>query len=46
MAIAAHPALTEDQRECIDIATPAVFLARDDAGWIHGQLINAAGGAR
>jgi 3-oxoacyl-[acyl-carrier protein] reductase len=29
-----------------DIATAAVFLASDDAGWITGQLINAAGGAR
>ena len=29
-----------------DIATAAVFLASDDAGWISGQLINAAGGAR
>jgi len=29
-----------------DIATAAVFLASDDAGWINGQLINAAGGVR
>jgi 3-oxoacyl-[acyl-carrier protein] reductase len=29
-----------------DIATAAVFLASDDAGWITGQLINAGGGAR
>jgi 3-oxoacyl-[acyl-carrier protein] reductase len=29
-----------------DIATAAVFLASDDAGWISGQLINATGGAR
>ena len=29
-----------------DIATAAVLLASDDAGWINGQLINAAGGAR
>lgn len=29
-----------------DIATAAVFLASDDAGWISGQLINAAGGTR
>ena len=29
-----------------DIARAAVFLASDDAGWINGQLINAAGGAR
>jgi len=29
-----------------DIATAAVFLASDDAGWINGQLVNAAGGAR
>ena len=29
-----------------DIATAAVFLASDDSGWINGQLINAAGGAR
>jgi 3-oxoacyl-[acyl-carrier protein] reductase len=29
-----------------DIADAAVFLASDDAGWINGQLINAAGGAR
>ena len=29
-----------------DIATAAVFLASDDAGWISGQLINAAGGVR
>ena len=29
-----------------DIATAAVFLASDDAGWINGQVINAAGGAR
>jgi 3-oxoacyl-[acyl-carrier protein] reductase len=29
-----------------DIATAAVFLASDDAGWINGQLINAGGGAR
>jgi 3-oxoacyl-[acyl-carrier protein] reductase len=29
-----------------DIATAAVFLASDDAGWITGQLINAAGGVR
>lgn len=29
-----------------DIATAAVFLASDDAGWITGQLLNAGGGAR
>jgi 3-oxoacyl-[acyl-carrier protein] reductase len=29
-----------------DIADAAVFLASDQAGWINGQLINAAGGAR
>ena len=29
-----------------DIATAAVFLASGDSGWINGQLINAAGGAR
>jgi 3-oxoacyl-[acyl-carrier protein] reductase len=29
-----------------DIATAAVFLASDDAGWISGQLINATGGVR
>jgi len=29
-----------------DIAGAAVFLASDNAGWINGQLINAAGGAR
>lgn len=29
-----------------DIARAAVFLASNDAGWINGQLINAAGGAR
>jgi len=29
-----------------DIADAAVFLASDDARWINGQLINAAGGAR
>jgi len=29
-----------------DIATAAVFLASDDAGWINGQIINAAGGSR
>jgi 3-oxoacyl-[acyl-carrier protein] reductase len=29
-----------------DIATAAVFLASDDAGWISGQLINAGGGVR
>jgi 3-oxoacyl-[acyl-carrier protein] reductase len=29
-----------------DIATAAVFLASDNSGWINGQLINAAGGAR
>ena len=29
-----------------DIADAAVFLASDNAGWINGQLINAAGGAR
>ncbi len=29
-----------------DIATAAVFLASDDAGWITGQLINASGGVR
>jgi 3-oxoacyl-[acyl-carrier protein] reductase len=29
-----------------DIASAAVFLASGDAGWINGQLINAAGGAR
>jgi 3-oxoacyl-[acyl-carrier protein] reductase len=29
-----------------DIATAAVFLASHDSGWISGQLINAAGGAR
>lgn len=29
-----------------DIATAAVFLASDDAGWISGQLINATGGSR
>jgi 3-oxoacyl-[acyl-carrier protein] reductase len=29
-----------------DIADAAIFLASDDSGWINGQLINAAGGAR
>jgi 3-oxoacyl-[acyl-carrier protein] reductase len=29
-----------------DIATVAVFLASDDAGWITGETILAAGGAR
>ncbi len=29
-----------------DIATAAVFLASDDAGWITGQTLIAAGGAR
>jgi 3-oxoacyl-[acyl-carrier protein] reductase len=29
-----------------DIAEIAVFLASDEAGWLTGQLINAAGGAR
>jgi len=29
-----------------DIATAALFLASDDAGWITGQLLNAGGGAR
>ncbi len=29
-----------------DIADAAVFLASDNSGWINGQLINAAGGAR
>ena len=29
-----------------DIADVAVFLASDDAGWLTGQLINAAGGVR
>jgi len=29
-----------------DIATAAVLLASDDAGWVNGQLINATGGAR
>jgi 3-oxoacyl-[acyl-carrier protein] reductase len=29
-----------------DIADIAVFLASDASGWINGQLINAAGGAR
>lgn len=29
-----------------DIADAAVFLASDESGWINGQLINAAGGAR
>ncbi|WP_419757538.1 SDR family NAD(P)-dependent oxidoreductase [Acidisoma sp.] len=29
-----------------DIATVAVFLASDDAGWISGETILAAGGAR
>jgi 3-oxoacyl-[acyl-carrier protein] reductase len=29
-----------------DIANVAVFLASDEAGWITGQLINAAGGVR
>jgi 3-oxoacyl-[acyl-carrier protein] reductase len=29
-----------------DIATAALFLASDDAGWITGQLLSAGGGAR
>lgn len=29
-----------------DIADAAVFLASDDAGWVNGQIIYAAGGAR
>ncbi|QMV17823.1 glucose 1-dehydrogenase [Granulicella sp. 5B5] len=29
-----------------DIADAAVLLASDESGWINGQLINAAGGAR
>jgi 3-oxoacyl-[acyl-carrier protein] reductase len=29
-----------------DIADAAVFLASDDARWISGQVIYAAGGAR
>ena len=29
-----------------DIADVAVFLASDEAGWLTGQLINAAGGVR
>ena len=29
-----------------DIATIAVFLASDDAGWITGQLLDAGGGLR
>ncbi len=29
-----------------DIATAAVFLASDDSGWITGQTLIAAGGAR
>jgi 3-oxoacyl-[acyl-carrier protein] reductase len=29
-----------------DIADAAVFLASDESGWIDGQIINAAGGAR
>jgi 3-oxoacyl-[acyl-carrier protein] reductase len=29
-----------------DIATIAAFLASDDSGWVNGQIIQAAGGAR
>ena len=29
-----------------DIATIAAFLASDDAYWVNGQTISAAGGAR
>ena len=29
-----------------DIATVVSFLASDDAGWITGQIIPAAGGLR
>jgi 3-oxoacyl-[acyl-carrier protein] reductase len=29
-----------------DIATIAAFLASDDAGWVNGQTIEAAGGNR
>ena len=29
-----------------DIATIASFLASDDAGWVNGQTIQAAGGNR
>jgi 3-oxoacyl-[acyl-carrier protein] reductase len=29
-----------------DIATAAALLASDDSGWINGQAIHAAGGAR
>jgi 3-oxoacyl-[acyl-carrier protein] reductase len=29
-----------------DIATVAAFLASDDSGWVNGQTIQAAGGAR
>jgi 3-oxoacyl-[acyl-carrier protein] reductase len=29
-----------------DIATVAAFLASDDSGWVTGQIIQAAGGAR
>jgi 3-oxoacyl-[acyl-carrier protein] reductase len=29
-----------------DIATIAAFLASDDSGWVNGQTIQAAGGAR
>jgi len=30
----------------VDIATIATFLASDDAGWVNGQTIEAAGGNR
>lgn len=43
-AVAATPLGRTGQPQ--DIADAAVFLASDDSGWINGQLINAAGGAR
>jgi 3-oxoacyl-[acyl-carrier protein] reductase len=29
-----------------DVATAAVFFASDDVGWVTGQTLIAAGGAR
>ncbi len=41
-----HPSCTCRIGQPDDIATAAVFLASDDSGWINGQRIEAAGGAR
>ena len=45
---AAHVARTPLGRVCTpaDIASVAVFLASDDAGWLTGELLAVSGGLR